>query len=57
MQELMTVKEVAEYFKVSVQTVKNWLNKRRLTPLKHEGARTVRIAKTEVENFMKEAKE
>jgi excisionase family DNA binding protein len=51
MEKIYTVKEVAEYFKVSKQTVHNWIYQKKLNTTSTPGGE-LRITETEIKKII-----
>ena len=50
MEQLYTIKEIAEYLKVKVDTVNKWIQKGKLKSYKVAG--TVRVTETDLKEFV-----
>jgi excisionase family DNA binding protein len=52
-EELLTVREVADYLKVNQQTVRNWVDRQQIDAVR-VGERRVRIRQSELDRFLSE---
>jgi excisionase family DNA binding protein len=53
MEQWYTLKEIAEKFKVTVQTIRNWIRQGKIRAIKLGG--NWRISQSEVDNFTEES--
>jgi excisionase family DNA binding protein len=57
LERLLTAEEVAERLRVSVFTVRSWLQSGRLRGFKLPGSRSWRVSEADLERFIREAQE
>ena len=51
MNEAVSIKQAAQYFNVSVRTIRNWMEKDKDFPLGFKRYGTLRFRKTEIEQY------